>query len=105
RDVQREAPWPASGEDSAADWEAIAREPSPAEAAVLAETVEQLFRAVDEEGRRVVELSLQGYKPAEISARVGRSERTVYRLLERVKGKLERFGAADTAGPDRPRRA
>ncbi len=88
RDVRREAP--PTAEEGPGEWEAIAREPTPDEAALLAEAVEQLFRGLDEDDRRVLELALQGHKAAEISAQVGRSERSVYRLLERVKGRLER---------------
>jgi RNA polymerase sigma-70 factor (ECF subfamily) len=96
RDVQREtSPPPANADDSGADWQAIAREPTPDEAALLGETVAQLFRGLDERERRVAELSLQGYKGAEISARAGVAERTVYRLLERLRGKLQRLAAED----------
>jgi RNA polymerase sigma-70 factor (ECF subfamily) len=95
RDVQREQASPVGGAETHASWQVLAREPTPDEAALLAEAVEQLFRGLDESGRQVVELSLQGYKGAEISARLGLAERTVYRLLERVKRKLERLGADD----------
>ncbi len=96
RDVRREQP-PPDAEDPAADWQALAREPSPDEAAVLGETVEQLLRGLDERERAVVELSLQGYKAPEIGPRVGVAERSVYRVLERVKGRLERL--RDATGP------
>src|SRR5688572_29173622 len=42
RDVQREVA-PGAGEAPDAPWEAIAREPTPDEAAMLAETVEQML--------------------------------------------------------------
>ena len=88
RDVYREAappPW----------WEAVAREPTPQEAAVLAETVEHLLRGLEEEERPILELSLQGYTTREISAQLGRPERSVRRLRERVKKRLQRLQAAD----------
>jgi RNA polymerase sigma-70 factor (ECF subfamily) len=93
RDVRHEAPPPAGEGASDAGWEAIAREPTPDEATLLTETVEQLLRGLDEDGRRIVELGLQGYKAPEISAQVGLAERTVYRVLERVKARLERWSA------------
>jgi RNA polymerase sigma-70 factor (ECF subfamily) len=96
RDVRREVA-AGSDADGVGGWEAIAREPTPAEAALLAEAVEQLFRGLDEVDRGILERSLQGYKPDEVAQAVGVSRRTVYRLLERVKGRLERMGAA--AGP------
>jgi RNA polymerase sigma-70 factor, ECF subfamily len=100
RDVEREVSPQPDPDDSSAEWEAIAREPTPVEEALLTETVEQLFRGLDERDRRIVELSLQGYKPPEISDQLGIAERTVYRQLERVKGRLERLGADDASRSD-----
>jgi RNA polymerase sigma-70 factor (ECF subfamily) len=87
RDVGREA-----AEGEADGWLlALDREPSPEEATVLAETVEQLFQEVDAAERPVLELSLQGYTAQEISARLGRAERSVRRLREQVRKRLERM--------------
>ena len=61
------------------------------EAAELAETVEQLFAAMSEEDRPVLELSLQGYTTREISEKLGRAERTVRLLRESVRNRLERM--------------
>jgi RNA polymerase sigma factor (sigma-70 family) len=73
---------------------AIDREPSPDEAAVLAETVEALFRGVeDRHERAVLELSLQGLTATEISESLGRAERSVRRLRERIRKRLERMGS------------
>jgi RNA polymerase sigma-70 factor (ECF subfamily) len=97
RDVRREA-LSGSGDGSAeACWEAIAREPSPPEAAMLVEVMEQTFRGLDARDRLIIELSLQGYSVAEISMRADRAERTIHRTLERVKGKLERMSTEDGA--------
>jgi RNA polymerase sigma-70 factor (ECF subfamily) len=87
RDVSREAAPPAS-EKSDASWLALARDPTPAEAALLAETVELLLRDLKEREREIVSLALQGYTPSEISAQLNRPRRTVYNLLERVKKRL-----------------
>ncbi len=90
RAVAREAPRPdAAGPDT--PWEAIDREPSPDEAALLAETVAELLRGLDADERPVVELSLQGYTAQEISEQLGRAERSVRRLRERVRKRLERM--------------
>jgi RNA polymerase sigma-70 factor (ECF subfamily) len=87
RDVRREVSAP-EGQDQ--PWQlALDREPLPQEAAILAETVEALFGAVDEDERPILELSLQGYTAAEISLRLGRALRTVQRLRERVRKRLE----------------
>jgi RNA polymerase sigma-70 factor (ECF subfamily) len=93
RDISREAASPAEG---AEPWrEAISREPSPEEAAVLAETVEQVLRGLDEKERPIFELSLQGYSAQEISESLGRAERSVRRLRERLRRQLERLQTED----------
>lgn len=89
RDLARELP-PPSGSDQAPAWQlAIAHEPGPEEAAVLAETVEELMRELDGDERPVLELSLQGFSAAEISEQLGRAERSVRRLRERIRKRLE----------------
>jgi RNA polymerase sigma factor (sigma-70 family) len=98
RDVQREASPAADEDDPQHIWQAIAREPTPDEGAVLAETVEQLLRDLDEQQRQIVELTMQGYKAPEISAQLPVSERTVYRLLERVKRRLEKLSGDGAFG-------
>lgn len=95
RDVTRET---ASGsrDDSTPEAAALVldREPQPDEAAVLAETVEALFRTMtDPDERAVVELSLQGFTATEISTKLGRAERSVRRLREHVRKRLERMRA------------
>ena len=62
--------------------------------AMRAETVEALFRAIDDaDERSILELSLQGFTATEISERLGRAERSVRRLRERVRKRLERMQA------------
>jgi RNA polymerase sigma-70 factor (ECF subfamily) len=93
RDVTREliAKSDDSSPDAAAEI-AIDREPSPEEAAVLAETVERLFKVTDDpDERTILELSLQGFTATEISESLGRAERSVRRLRERVRKRLERM--------------
>src|SRR5262249_4380790 len=92
RDLAREAPPPAG--EAPEPWrEAAGREPTPDEAAVLAETVEHLLRDLDEDERPIVELSLQGYSTQEISERLGRAARWGRRLRGRVRVRLERLRA------------
>jgi RNA polymerase sigma-70 factor (ECF subfamily) len=93
RDVAREATTPASGDEP---WrEAVGREPTPEQAVVLAETVEQVMRELDEDERAVIELSLQGFSTQEISDQLGRATRSVRRLRERVRIQLERMREAE----------
>jgi RNA polymerase sigma-70 factor (ECF subfamily) len=90
RDAAREVHQPQREE--ATPWlEPLGREPTPLEAAVLSETVEQLFAGLDEDERPVLELSLQGYTTREISERLGRAERTVRLLREGLRHRLERM--------------
>jgi RNA polymerase sigma-70 factor (ECF subfamily) len=97
RDVRREvAPRPGR-DDFGPGPEGEARGPTPAEAAMLAETVEGLARSLDARERRILELSLEGLKAPQISARLGCSERTVFRMRERIKTRL-RAESARKAG-------
>lgn len=87
RDVRRETP--GGGEDAAVTsrvFEAIASEPTPEEAAQLADTTEEVMRRLKgEKERQIFELSLQGYSVPEISARVNHYERGVERVRARIK--------------------
>ena len=76
-------------EDSSIHWEAVARDPSPSHAAMLKEALEELMSQLDERGRQMLTLSLQGFSAAEISEQVGRSARTVRRILEGIRSDLE----------------
>ncbi|HZL90602.1 MAG TPA: sigma-70 family RNA polymerase sigma factor [Pirellulaceae bacterium] len=89
RDLGREA-GASCGPDSNPAWlEVTAREPTPDEAVILAETVADLLQRLDGDGRTIVELILQGYSTQEISEQTGRAERSVRRLRERVRRHLE----------------
>lgn len=90
RDVRREVTAPARAEDSFAGPEPVAQEPSPLEATVLAETLELLLGMLEGRNREIVTLRLQGYTTPEISSQLGCTERTVQRVLERVKEWLRR---------------
>jgi RNA polymerase sigma-70 factor (ECF subfamily) len=92
RDLGREVPLPAAESDvDLLSADTLDREPSPPEAILLTELVDGLLRDLDPPERQIVELSLQGYTPAEIKQQVNRSERTVRRVRERVRMRLERL--------------
>jgi RNA polymerase sigma-70 factor (ECF subfamily) len=88
RDVNREV---AAGEDdeTGEDPLCLSREPTPAEAAILADMVESLMRLLSSRDRQIVSLSLQGYTPQEVGEKIGRSERTVQRVLKDVRAWLQ----------------
>jgi RNA polymerase sigma-70 factor (ECF subfamily) len=69
----------------------FAREPTPSEATMLLELVEQLLRGLPPEDREIAVLHLQGYTAFEIRDRVGRTARTVRRILERVRKRARRL--------------
>jgi RNA polymerase sigma-70 factor (ECF subfamily) len=81
RDVRREVADDASTVDPA---------PAPEEAAVLDETVEMLLRGLSPRDRDIVSLRLQGYTALEIAEQLVLPQRTVFRVLERVKRQLRR---------------
>jgi len=97
RDAAREAPArPRCEDEGEASWpEALARDPTPLEAAELSETLQRLLGGLNEDERPIVELSLQGYSTREISEQLDRPERTVRRLRERVRVRLEQMQVED----------
>jgi RNA polymerase sigma-70 factor (ECF subfamily) len=76
------------------DWEALAREPSPAEAAALNDTLDALLEPLRETHREIVVLTLQGYTQREIGDQLGCSERTVRRVLSQTQSDLEKIDQA-----------
>lgn len=93
RDVQREVAGQDALGESAPDGGASDDEPTPSEAAMLTETLDQLMRCLEGRHREILALRLQGYTPPEISSRLGCTERTVYRVLERVRQWLQAMQA------------
>jgi RNA polymerase sigma-70 factor (ECF subfamily) len=91
RDIRREAKAGAEATGTEPWWEAVSREPTPEEAAILAETVEQLLRGLSGEERPILQLSLQGFTSKEIGEQLRVSERTARRVRERVRKRLERM--------------
>jgi RNA polymerase sigma-70 factor (ECF subfamily) len=60
---------------------------------MLSEAVEQLLRDLGQRDGEILTLALQGYSAAEISEQLGRPQRTVYRVLARIKARLEAASA------------
>ncbi len=77
-------------EDSRPHWEAIASDPTPSQAAMLTELVESLLSSLGEREQQILILSLQGQTIEQISPQVGRSMRTVRRVLDGIRADLER---------------
>jgi len=88
RDINRETQLvDSTGE--AAQVEVAGEEPSPAEALIIIEELESVMADLSERHRAVLEQRLQGGSVGEIASRVNCSERTVRRVLERVRDILE----------------
>jgi len=91
RDVRREAGAHQDQDESAYFHEAINREPTPDEAAMLAETIEVVLGEAEGYHRDIVQMSLQGSTCAEIAAQTGVTERSVQRVLKRIRSRIEQM--------------
>jgi RNA polymerase sigma-70 factor (ECF subfamily) len=81
------------------DLAVLAREPSPEDAALLADELEQLFHHLPARHRRIVELRLQGRSVAEIADETHYTETRVRQVLAQVEGRQrEREQATRPAG-------
>ncbi|MCP3914734.1 MAG: sigma-70 family RNA polymerase sigma factor [bacterium] len=69
-------------------------DPGPDEAAVFAEELERFLVGLAEEDRRIIDLKLQERSNAEIADELGCCERTIRRLLGKLRERLERELAA-----------
>lgn len=69
--------------------EAVARDPTPLEAAALTELVEGMMARLEPLQQQMLDLRLQGHTLEEIATLTARSERTVRRLMDRIKLELE----------------
>jgi DNA-directed RNA polymerase specialized sigma24 family protein len=65
--------------------------PTPADAAILAETAAALYQGLKPNERAICELRLQGYRGHEIAAQLNLTEATVSRKLARIKNRLQQL--------------
>jgi RNA polymerase sigma-70 factor (ECF subfamily) len=91
RDPRREVRLPQA--EGRGVWQLPASEPTPVEAAVLIDTVEQFLRGWDERDRSILVLHLQGCTIVEISEKLDRAQRTVRRTIDRARKRLLRLQA------------
>lgn len=66
----------------------LSREPTAQEISIFNETFDRLVESLNSLQQQVVVLRLQGHSNLEISERIGRSERSVYRALNEVRDKF-----------------
>lgn len=89
RDLRKEkAPAPAETGATGPAFDAVAPEPSPADATEFAEEFQQFLAGLNEEESRIVDLELQGCSQREIAEKLGRTDRWVRKVLERVRSRL-----------------
>ena len=88
RDIRREAAARAAN-DFNQSWEILARDPTSIQAVHVAELLEELHRPLSERDRAILTLRLQGEDVASICTQLQCSERTVFRVLGRIRSKLE----------------
>jgi RNA polymerase sigma factor (sigma-70 family) len=87
---QEQAPVPQPEEDDRDTGGPADRAPGPEEAAAFADQFQQLIAGLEPEEQKVVELKLQDLSNEEIAQRLRTSERTVRRILARLRGRFER---------------
>lgn len=83
--------------------EAVSHEPDPQHLAMVAETITGLLEELDERDRAIVRLALEGRSTEQIAAEMGRSERTIQRVLRRLAVQLEEAAAPASSSPGKPR--
>jgi RNA polymerase sigma-70 factor (ECF subfamily) len=90
RDAAREitASQSAADTDAAGGWEVPDREPTPAEAAMMAETFERWLLDLSPRQRDIIVLGLEGHSTEAIAERLGRTERTVRRAYHYAREQL-----------------
>jgi len=66
----------------------VAHEPTPEEAAALADLIEKTLDGASETESQTLELALQGFTASEIASQVGCSRWTVRRMLDRIGQRL-----------------
>lgn len=72
---------------------APSEEPTPEEAALLVDELQHFLASLSDRDRPIVELRLQGLSSAEIAQETGRAERSVRRVLEHIRKRLETMPA------------
>jgi RNA polymerase sigma-70 factor (ECF subfamily) len=97
RNIRRETDVTRTADESDVNWEAPASETLPPDRAAMAEIVEELMHGLDASEQPILVLSLQGSSVSQISAEIGRTERTVQRVLQRLRKRLERMAHEESA--------
>lgn len=101
RSVQRETPQEDASDREPKEPLPTATQPTPQEVAEFAEQLERLIGSLASEEQQLVQLRLEGFTQAEIAAKMQCSERTVRRLLSRVRSQWTQQLDDSLGVPDR----
>jgi len=104
-DVRRETPLSTTFVDGDTPCVPVSRDPRPEEVLELTELVAQLLHGSSEGEQQIVQLRLHGYSIGEICQMLGRADRTVRRVLARVRHRALRLTEVDEGDSARPARA
>jgi RNA polymerase sigma-70 factor, ECF subfamily len=96
RDLNREVSLNPKKDSIDETFDLPAVEPTVIEAAVMTETLESVMRDLGEREQSMLTMRLQGYSLDEISESTKRTERTVRRLLGRVRDRLTELSDSET---------
>jgi RNA polymerase sigma-70 factor (ECF subfamily) len=97
RAIANEEHPPATDEPFGLEPALLAHEPSPEEAVGLTDLLGEVMRGSSPLDCRIIEMRLQNYTVDEIATAIQRSERTVWRVLKRLKQQLEQWYADGAA--------
>lgn len=87
RDAGAEVPAGSGERDQLVSY--LSREPTPEEAAIFVDELEFFLRQLRPDDRKIVEMRLEGFDQLEIAQRLGISDRTIRRLMERIRSLAE----------------
>jgi RNA polymerase sigma-70 factor (ECF subfamily) len=91
RDIRREVQVPLPVGSSGVEEDVPGRDPTPAEAAMLMETINGLLGALKPYQQQIVRHCLEGERRPHVAKCVGVTQRTVYRTLKDVRKLLEHW--------------
>lgn len=94
RDLDREVAIE-GGDESGGSFDPAGQDPTASQAAMLAETLESVMSDLDENERTMLTMRLQGHSLREVSEATGRTERTIRRLMHRIRGRLEQLSGEE----------
>jgi RNA polymerase sigma-70 factor (ECF subfamily) len=68
----------------------LSREPTPEEAAIFVDSLEFFLRELRPADRKILEMRMEGFEQGEIAKKLGVSDRTIRRLMERIRSLAQR---------------